>query len=227
MKRQLRIFMSGVLIVVPVVISVWVIIWLIYKLGQFGHLLLSGTGIGMIISSHYHNYAAAGAVVLVFVAIYLIGLLAKFWIFGRFFDGLDRVLSRVPGIRVVYESVRDLLKLFGAEGQKMGYSVIYSPDGSSMKLLGIVTNENPAGQLEGDDSVIVYLPLGYMIGGPIVYARPDELTRIDIAPEVAMKLAVTAFVGVGETPEQQKRHARQALDQAKDVDAAPPAPNSP
>jgi uncharacterized membrane protein len=122
---------------------------------------------------------------------------------------MDRLISRLPGIRTVYESVRDLLKLFGAEGKKMGYSVIYHPKGGTTKMLGIVTNENPLGRPDGDDSVIVYLPLGYMIGGPIIYATRDEITPVDISPEVAMKLAVTAFVGVGETPAEQKRHARE------------------
>lgn len=212
MKRQLRIFMSGVLIVVPIVASVWVIIWLVMLLGNLGHWLIEVAGADKKIAKDYHGYAAAGAVVLVFAMIYLTGLLAKLWIFNRLFAGVDRMLSHVPGIRTVYESVRDLLKLFGAEGKTMGYAVIYSPTGSSMKMLGIVTNENPAGRPEGDDSVIVYLPLGYMIGGPIVYASPEEVTRVDIAPEVAMKLALTAFVGVGSTPEEQKQHARKALN---------------
>ena len=43
--------------------------------------------------------------------------------------------------------------------------------------------------------VLLYLPLGYMIGGPIIYAPPEELEPVDMSAEVALKLAVTAFVG--------------------------------
>ena len=45
--------------------------------------------------------------------------------------------------------------------------------------------------------MLVYLPMAYMIGGPIVYAKPSELEYIDMPVEMALKLAATAFIGGG------------------------------
>jgi uncharacterized membrane protein len=223
MKRQIRIFMAGVLVVVPVAVTIYVAWWIGGLLGRLGEAVLELTGLieatsgGEGEAPHWARWAGAGACL---VAVYFIGLLTKLWVFRGLFRHLDRMLSRLPGVKTVYEYVRDLLKLFGGDAEHMGYPVLYTPPDSQTRMLGIVTNENPAGRADGDDSVIVYLPLGYMIGGPIIYAHPNTLERVDMKVETALKLAATAFVGATQTPDgRMLPHAQQPG--AEKEDAAP------
>lgn len=205
MNRQVRIFMAGVLVVAPLAATIWVVVWIGGMLGDLGGSLLESTGL-------LRNYdeppgwAPLLGVAIMFLVVYFIGLLASIWCFKGLFGMLDRLFSRVPGVKIVYESVRDMLQLFGGEADSMGYVVLYTPEEGKTALLGIVTNENPPGLPNGDNRVIVYLPMGYMIGGPIVYAKRDQIERVDMSVELAMKLAATAFVGgkvmpsMGNTP---------------------------
>jgi uncharacterized membrane protein len=195
MKKHIRILMSGVLIVIPLAATAWVVSWITHALAGLGEALLQKTTLDRHITPDWHGWAIWLGLLGALIALYLVGLMARFWLFQRIFDAVDRLLSHLPGIKTIYESIRDLLKLFGGDAGRMGRVVLYSPPGSGMKLLGIVTNENPLGRPDGDNSVIVYLPLGYMIGGPIVYARPDSIEPVDMPVETALKLAATAFIG--------------------------------
>jgi uncharacterized membrane protein len=209
MNKHLKIFMTGALILVPLAITIWLIVWIGTALGGLGYRLMDAVGLVEQIQPEYRVCAGAIGVAVVLVGVYLTGLLGNIWFFKKFFRLVDHLLSAVPGVKTIYESIRDLMKLFGGREGSMGRVVLYKPAGSGMKMLGIVTNEQPAGRPDGDDSVLVYLPLGYMIGGPIVYAAPDHLEPVDMPAETALKLAMTAFVSVkdnGETAANETSH---------------------
>ena len=201
MKRHLGIFMSGALVVIPLGVTVWIIVWIGGALGGLGSQLLEATGLLEQMNPTLQGFAGLIGVVIVGVAVYLVGLLANFWLFRGMFRMLDRMLSRVPGVKTVYESVRDLMKLFGGDAKSIGHVVLFKPRDSRVKMLGIVTNEAPPGRPEGDNSVLVYLPMGYMVGGPIVFASPDDIEPLDMPVETALKLAATAFIGIKEQDE--------------------------
>ena len=61
------------------------------------------------------------------MGIYLVGLLMRFWLFSGLVTLVEKLLAHVPGVKTIYESVRDLMKLFGSESQRMGHVVEYLP----------------------------------------------------------------------------------------------------
>lgn len=199
MKKHLKILMAGALVVVPLAATMWVIAWIGGMFSGMGYSLLETLGLAEKFNSTYEPYAGVVGVLAVLVMVYLVGLLANFWMFRKIFGLVDRLLSSLPGIKTIYESIRDLLTLFGGDSKNMGHAVLYTPPGLGYKQLGILTNEHPAGLAEGDDRVIVYLPMGYMIGGPCIYAKPEDVERLDISVETALKLSATAFISTKRT----------------------------
>jgi uncharacterized membrane protein len=194
MKTQIRIFLSGALIIVPLAITAYVLyaaaIWL--------------DGLGSRAVARFwpdaRLFPGAGALVLV-AAIYIVGLLMHVLAFRKLWEYFERLLSRLPGVKIIYESIRDLMRLFGGGAGSMGRTVEYRPEGASLSMLGIVTNENPPGAAaDGPKRVAVYIPLAYMFGGPTVLVSPDHLRPLDIPVEQALKLAATALVGGSPPP---------------------------
>jgi len=196
MKRQLRIFLTGLLVVVPFAITVWVI----WAAGSW----LDRGGVNLFLKPvwdlfHLHdnwplaNVHGVGAIMLL-VSIYLIGLLMHFWLFRQFVELAAALFRRLPGVRTIYESVRDLLNLFDPRAaKKMGKVVEYVAPGSDVGLLGILTNAQPEGTL-GEEKAAVYLPLAYMIGGPVVFLPKSQLREVDMPVEKALRLCATAHV---------------------------------
>ena len=186
MKKQLGIFLAGVMILVPLAVTAYLVYWLGSALDSLGCKMLPNVALP----------PGVGALILI-AAVYLVGLATRFWVFQALWSLLERIVAGVPGIKTLYESVRDLLQLFGGNAGKMGKVVQYSPPGSSMKMLGIRTNDNPpfAQSSGGGRTVAVYLPFSYMFGGITVYCEPDRIEEIDMPVEQCLKLCATAFVG--------------------------------
>ncbi|MDP6544946.1 MAG: DUF502 domain-containing protein [Phycisphaerae bacterium] len=186
MKKQLGIFLAGVMVLVPLAVTVYVVCWLGSALDALGASILPNITLP----------PGVGALVLI-AAVYLVGLATRFWLFQAVWSLLEQIVTRVPGIKTLYESVRDLLQLFGGNAGKMGKVVHYSPRGSSMKMLGIRTNDNPpfAQDSGGGRTVAVYLPFSYMFGGITVYCEPECIEELDMPVEQCLKLCATAFVG--------------------------------
>jgi uncharacterized membrane protein len=200
MKTQVRIFLSGALIVVPLAITVYVIISVGAWVDGLGRELVKRVG-----WDPSKLFQGAGAL-LVLVVIYVTGLLTHVWGFRPMWVWFERLLARVPGVKIVYESVRDLMKLFGGGAGSMGRAVEYRPPGSEASYLGIVTNEHPVAAEGGSQRVAVYLPLAYMFGGPTVLTSPENLRELKISVEHALKLAATAHMGapVADSPAKTK-----------------------
>ena len=184
MKKLIQVFLAGVMVVIPFAVTIYVIWSIGGWLDERGHQLLPegmqvpGLGAGIVIA-----------------AIFLVGLLAHFWIFRRLLAVLERLFQRVPGVKTVYESVRDLLKLFGHDSKHMGRVVLYSPPGAEISLLGILTTDEPVGIPSDPRRVAIYLPMAYMIGGAVIYVPAEHVRELDIPVEQALRLSTTAQVG--------------------------------
>ncbi len=207
LNRQIRILFAGALVLVPLAITVWVIWSLGAWLDDLGHRALKGLG------TEIQPWPGTGALIL-FGLIYVIGLLTHLWVFRGFFRLVERLVTHLPGAKTIYESVRDLMKLFGGQSRRMGRVVQCSVPGTDISFLGILTNENPFGVPEGKGhhKVAVYMPYSYMLGGPTVFVSPENIVEVDMSVEQCMKLCATAQIGaepiVAPTPA--KRPARKA-----------------
>jgi anti-anti-sigma factor len=198
-KQHLRTFFAGALVVVPLSITVWVIM----GLGTW----LEGLGYGAVgafigesavepIKWLKEHVPGLGAIT-VLVVVYMVGLLTRLYVFRWMFGIVERMVLRLPGAKTVYESVRDLMQLFGGDSARMGRVVQYSMPGTDVATLGILTNENPMGVRPNDPNrkVAVYMPMSYMLGGPTLLVSPDQIAEVDMPVEQALKICAMAHLG--------------------------------
>lgn len=189
MNRHVRILLAGVMVVAPLAATVYLIWWA----GAALHGLASGL-IGAVSPGAQKLLFPGTGVLVVLIGIYLIGLLTHWWVFRRALGLLERALSRLPVVKSIYESIRDVLKLFGGDAEQMGQVVRLRLPGTDIKLLGIRTSTSPRGA-KGEELVSVYLPMSYMFGGPTVYVPPEAVDPVDLTVEEALKIATTADAG--------------------------------
>lgn len=214
MKRLLRTMAAGALVVVPLSITIYIVV----AIGGGMDRLVTRVGytVWPALETQLWKPFPGTGVIAVLVVLYLVGLLTRAWGFRTVFSWVEMLFTRLPGVKTIYESVRDLMKLFGGDGNSMGKAVLYQESGTGAGRLGIMTNERPAGVhgLTEEPRVAVFLPYAYMFGGEVLYVRREELTEVPMSVDEVLKLCATAHVG-GQTSVIEGRVARPELPEGQ------------
>lgn len=192
LSRQLgrfaRIFLTGLLAVLPIAITIAVTLWLI----RFAESLLAGM-LDILLPGSL--YLPGMGLLLAVVLIFLIGLGLQGVFVNQLLHGVDGVLNRIPLIKTVYGAVRDLTGMIGGKDKRrFSQVVMVRLPVTQFRLVGFVTIENlqSSGLADSNDEVAVYLPMSYQIGGYTVLVPRSCLTRLDMGFEDAMRLVITA-----------------------------------
>ena len=182
-----RIFITGLLTVLPVVITIYFTVWLLGVLERF-----FGKQVMFLIPDEWYRTGMGLVVAVVFV--FLVGVLMHAILFRRLFGWAEKLLLGVPLVRSVYAAMRDLLGLF-AEHKEPSLQVVSLALPGNLRVLGFVTRADfadaPAGLARADE-VAVYLPMSYQVGGYTVFVPKSACTAIDMSREDAMKFILTA-----------------------------------
>jgi uncharacterized membrane protein len=185
-----RIFVTGLLTVLPVVMTVYFAVWLLRLMEEF-----FGKQVDWLLPEGM--YRTGMGIALAILVVFGVGLLMHAYVFRRLFDFFEKVLLEIPLIRSVYGALRDLLGLF-AEHKEPALQVVavrFGGGDTAMRLLGFVTRADfadVAKGLGGDGDVAVYLPMSYQIGGYTVFVPRSTLSPVDMSREDAMKFILTA-----------------------------------
>jgi len=192
-----RTFARGLIVVLPAVVTVY-LLWLLlstvetlvgWVLDQAGlEPEVYGVGVG-------HGIG----VVLVVVVVFVIGLLMKSALAQQFYRAFESLLGRVPLVKTLYGSVRDLMGFFsGEKSRALGKVVMVDLNGDGrQRLIGFLTRDSFGDLPEGvgdERHVAVYLPMSYQLGGFTTIMPRDSVEPIDMPIEQAMRFALTAGV---------------------------------
>lgn len=171
MKLLKRWFLSGLLLVAPVGLTVYILVWAFTTIdGLLGplqeHLFkreepIPGVGIAVIL-----------------LGILLIGFLTSNFLTKRLMDIPGKLFERLPLIKMLYNSIKDLFGAFVGETKSFDKPVLVSlVPGSSARMLGFVTNEDLSA-LGLPDDVAVYLPQSYNFAGNVIIVPRGTVTPL-------------------------------------------------
>ncbi|MCB1930287.1 MAG: DUF502 domain-containing protein [Rhodocyclaceae bacterium] len=198
MKTIGKIFASGLLAVVPIVATLYLLVWLVTTAeSQFGSLLIDLVPQGM-------RFPGMG-VLLGLIGIFLVGLLMRAWVIRKLFHKVEQAVMSIPLVKSVYSAFKDFFGLI-ANGDKNDLLrvVTVTLPGTSLRLIGFVTRSDfstlPPG-IAREGEVMVYFPMSYQIGGYTMFVPRDQLEPLDLAREEAMRFAVTAGVNAPLRPD--------------------------
>jgi uncharacterized membrane protein len=161
MRTLTRSFAQGLLVLAPVAITVWVVVFTITTLDRW--LDTSIPGLGIVI-------AAAGITVIGYLAGNVVG--------NKLFSWLESGMRRVPLIRILYNSLRDLFGAFVGSKRKFDKPVAVEINPHGLKVLGFLTSEHfDDPHLAGH--VSVYLPESYNFAGNLIVVPADRVHALD------------------------------------------------
>jgi uncharacterized membrane protein len=186
-RRVGRIFLTGLLTVLPIVATIYFTVWVLAVLERF-----FGKQVMLLIPDEWYRTGMGLVVAIGFV--FLVGLLMHAILFRRVFARAEKLLLDIPLVRSVYTALRDLLGLF-AEHKEPSLQVVSLDLPGNMRVLGFITradfSDAPAGIARAGE-VAVYLPMSYQIGGYTVFVPKSACTPVEMSREEAMKFILTA-----------------------------------
>ncbi len=132
--------------------------------------------------------------VIIIVLLIILGFLGQTFIARPFRNLFNRLMKRIPLLKLVYSAFNDLFSAFVGKQRKFNKPVVVLMNRElGLEKLGFMTEEDLS--LIGDtDRVAVYFPHSYNWSGEL-YLIPRELVRpIDVPPAEVMKFILSAGV---------------------------------
>lgn len=195
MKYLNQIFFKGLIVVLPITLTFYLLIWASINVES-----IFGSGLELLLGQKIY-FPGLGIIVTI-IFIFLVGLMVNNYITGRFFGWLTQLLEKVPLIKAIYNPLKDLMALIpgrNSDKNKPQNVVLVNFDHLGVEALGLVTRDDlDELKVAGEGKVSVYIPFSYMLGGMTVIVARDKIKKVDIPVDQALKLSVTAWIKANE-----------------------------
>lgn len=178
MNWLLKNFLRGLVIVVPIAVTLYLLTQAFVSLDRLLRLPYPGLGVAVIL----------GATV-------LIGALAGNFVGRRFFALTEKLFTRAPIVRIVYSAIKDLLEAFVGNKRRFDRPVTIQMS-EHVRTFGFITRDDLSGLgMPGD--VAVYIPFSYTWDGCLVVVARERVTALEADSASIMALVVSGGVSRG------------------------------
>lgn len=183
MNRFVRYFFQGLLLVIPIGATLYLIVasirWTDRAIAGVVPPGWSIPGVGLLI---------------ILTTITFIGYLGSTFIFRSVFDLFERLLNHLPFVRLIYSSLKDLISAFVGDKKKFNYPVLVTINKhSDLKKLGFITQDDLS-ELQLPGNVAVYLPHSYNISGDLYMVPKESVTFVEAPSAEVMKFIMSGGV---------------------------------
>jgi len=176
-------FVNGMLVVIPITITVFVVMGLIraadaFIAGRFALTVPPGIGIFIILG-----------------LILIVGWLSTYWFTRKFVEWGEQILGTIPIIKTIYNSVKQMSAAVFDSSKLLQQAVLVPYPHPGVKSLGFVMSEveEPLKSVLPEDAVCVYIPASINItAGFNIFVPLKDVIRLNITSESALQYVLTA-----------------------------------
>ena len=179
---------TGLITILPIVLTLYLLYWLVVSSEE-----VMGGALQWALPKvvYFPGLGTIAGLIIIF----LVGLLMKAVLVRQLFTFGEGILYRLPIIKSIYSAIRDMFDFFSPKKEHFGRVVIVTLNG--MEMIGFITQEDPERlppSLCNPDSVLVYLPMSYMIGGFTLLIPKDDTRPCQMSMDEAMRFVLTAGI---------------------------------
>ncbi len=177
MKKISQYFLQGLLFLVPVVATIYVVYIIFSKIDGLFPFDLPGLGF-----------------LLTIVLILAAGFVSSNLLANSVMLSVDRIFARMPLVTMLYTSIKDLVDAFVGDKQSFNKPVLVALDTDNrISVLGFITRED-LNTLGIADSVAVYLPQSYNFAANLIIVDKSRVSPLTANPKEVMKFIVSGGV---------------------------------
>lgn len=180
--------LTGFITLLPIVLTIYLLYWLAVSSER-----VMGGALRWVLPDAI--YFPGLGMITGLVVVFLVGLMMKAILVRQLFALGEQILYRLPLIKTVYRALRDLFDFFSPK--KEGYDQVVTVTISGMEMIGFITQEDSSRlpeSFQDRDSVLVYIPMSYMIGGFTVLISRKDVAPCKMSVDEAMRFVLTAGI---------------------------------
>lgn len=190
MKRIIRYFFQGLLVITPLALTVYAIYFVFHFIANLFNSLMN--------LAKRFEYLPIEAPFIIYVALDLIllvviGYLTSGFITKTIFNWYQRLIFKIPFIRIIYSSLKGLTSAFVGQKRKFDQPVLVKLNPSDLERVGFLVQDNLS-KLNIEGKVAVYLPGSYGVSGNLVIAPAQNVTPLDTTGLDAMNFIISGGI---------------------------------
>jgi len=182
-KRLVRYFLRGCLVTAPLGLTIYIVWQVLSTIDRILPIPVPGAGLLATVA-----------------LITLIGLFTSNVVGKSALDLTEGLLQRLPLVKLVYTSIKDLVSAFVGDKRRFDAPVAVSLMGNT-RVLGFVTRDG-LGRLGMPDYVAVYFPQSYNFAGYLMLVPRAQVEPLDVPSAEVMTFIVSGGVsgfGIGQS----------------------------
>lgn len=177
---MLNYFLRGLLVLLPIGLTIAIIFWIITSLGSLLHFDELG----------WKALIFYGFIVVSFII--GVGFLTKGVVATQILDFFEGIIEKAPGLNFIFGTTRDVTEAFVGENKKFTEPVIVEIHEGVFKM-GFVTQKSMS-IIQMDEYFTVYLPFCYALTGDMFIVHASKVRPIDLEPSKVTKFVVSGGV---------------------------------
>jgi uncharacterized membrane protein len=190
LSRRLRnLFLGGLIVVVPIVLTVNALVWLFRLLD----------GLAQPLAEAVLGRALPGVGFMTTVAVILLaGFLFSFGPLKRALDGAENLVDAVPVVGLVYGTVKKVLSGIGGPGSENAFKRFVLARLPGRTTPGFLTGTFTLRLADGREHEVctVYVPTNHLYVGDVVVLPLEDVIETDLSVEDGVSLMLSAGASV-------------------------------
>jgi uncharacterized membrane protein len=188
-RALLNYFIKGLLVVLPIALSVFIVIWAVTTVDSWLNLNnIQGVDPRTGASRNIPGLGLA----MVFTLILAAGIFVTNLVTEPMYNWFAKILNKLPILKFIYSSIKDLTEAFVGDEKKFNHPVLVEVEGD-MKRIGFLT-QNDLSRIGLPNESIVYFPFSYSFAGQVYIVKNEKITVLKMSAADAMKLVVSGGV---------------------------------
>ncbi|HEX6158770.1 MAG TPA: DUF502 domain-containing protein [Thermoanaerobaculia bacterium] len=178
MNWLIKNLLRGLVIVVPVALTIYLLYAAFIALDRILGLPIPGVGL-----------------LLILTGLVAIGALAGNFVGRELFRVMEKVFTKAPIVRIIYGAIRDLLEAFVGNKRRFDRAVSLSVT-DDVKVFGFITRDDLS-SLAMPGHVAVYVPFSYTWDGCLLVVPRERVQPLEADSASIMALVVSGGVSRG------------------------------
>jgi len=188
-KALLNYLIRGLLIVVPIALSIFIVVWAVTTVDSW---LNINNILGVDPKTGENRNIPGLGLALVLGIILIAGIFVTNFVTEPMYNWFRRMMNRLPLLNFIYSSIKDLTEAFVGDEKKFNNPVLVEVE-AGVKKIGFLT-QSDLSRLELPGDAIVYFPFSYSFAGQVYVVSKEKISPLKISAAEAMKLVVSGGV---------------------------------